>query len=106
MNIIKRIIGVLCMIIAPVAVYLLAKNGFAKMSAALPADKTNAITQWSILIIIFTPVMFGLLLFGWYALKGEYGKKEYKKLPFAAFAAHQIDNPSEINQGKRIDENL
>ena len=62
------------MIIAPVAVYLLAKNGFAKMSAALPADKTNAITQWSILIIIFTPVMFGLLLFGWYAAKGEYAE--------------------------------
>lgn len=72
MGIIKKIIGVLCMIIAPIAVYLLATNGIAKMNAALPADKTNAITQWSILIIIFTPVMAGLLLFGWYAVKGEF----------------------------------
>ena len=69
---IKKIIGVLCMILAPVAAYMLTAKGFEKMAAASAADKTNAVTQWSILIIIFLPVMAGLLIFGWYAVKGEF----------------------------------
>ncbi len=72
MGIIKKIIGVLCMILAPVSAYMLTSEGFKKMAAAAPADKTNAITQWSILIIIFLPVMVGLLIFGYYAMKGEF----------------------------------
>ena len=72
MGIIKKIVGVLCMILAPVAAYLLTSEGIKKIAAALPADKANATTQWSILILIFMPVMAGLLLFGWYAVKGEF----------------------------------
>lgn len=72
MGIIKKLVGVLCMILAPVAAYLLTSEGIKKMAAAAPADKTNAITQWMILILIFMPVMAGLLLFGWYAVKGEF----------------------------------
>ncbi len=72
MGIIKRIVGVLCMILAPVAAWLLTSEGIKKMAAAAPADKTNTTTQWLILIIIFLPVMAGLLLFGWYAVKGEF----------------------------------
>ena len=72
MGIIKKLIGVLCMILAPVAAYLLTSEGIKKMAAAAPADKTNAVTQWMILILIFMPVMAGLLLFGWYAVKGEF----------------------------------
>ncbi len=72
MGIIKKIIGVLCMILAPVSAYMLTSKGFEKMAAASAADKTNTITQWSILILIFLPVMAGLLIFGWYAVKGEF----------------------------------
>lgn len=72
MGIIKKIIGVLCMILAPISAYLLTSKGFEKMAAADAAEKTNAITQWSILIIIFLPVMVGLFIFGWYAFKGEF----------------------------------
>jgi uncharacterized membrane protein required for colicin V production len=72
MGIIKKIIGVLCMILAPVSAYLLTSEGLKKMAAAIPAEKANATTQWSILILIFLPVMAGLFIFGWYGLKGEY----------------------------------
>jgi hypothetical protein len=60
------------MILAPVAAYLLTSEGIKKIAAAAPADKSNATTQWSILILIFLPVMAGLLIFGWYAVKGEF----------------------------------
>jgi hypothetical protein len=72
MGIIKRIVGVLCMILAPVAAYLLTSEGLKKIAAAAPDAKTNATTQWSILILIFLPVMAGLLIFGWYAVQGEF----------------------------------
>lgn len=72
MGIIKKLVGIICMILAPVAAYLLTSEGIKKIAAAAPADKSNATTQWSILILIFLPVMAGLLIFGWYAVKGEF----------------------------------
>jgi hypothetical protein len=72
MGILKRIVGVLCMILAPVAAYLLTSEGLKKIAAAAADAKTNTTTQWSILILIFLPVMAGLLIFGWYAFKGEF----------------------------------
>jgi hypothetical protein len=72
MGIIKKVVGFLCMLLAPVAAYLLTSEGLKKIAAAAPDAKTNATTQWSILILIFLPVMAGLLIFGWYAVKGEF----------------------------------
>lgn len=72
MNILKRIVGVLCMLLAPVAAYVLTNEGLKKIAAAEPAERTNAITQWSILIIIFLPVMAGLFVFGRYAFNREF----------------------------------
>ncbi len=72
MGILKKIVGVLCMILAPVAAYLLTSEGIKKIAAAAPAAKTDTTTQWLILILIFLPVMAGLLIFGWYAVKGEF----------------------------------
>ena len=72
MNNLKKIIGALCMVLAPVSAYLLTSGGLDKISKAAPTERTDAITQWSILILIFLPVMVGLFIFGWYAVKGEY----------------------------------
>jgi hypothetical protein len=72
MGIIKKVVGFLCMLLAPTAAYLLTSEGIKKIAAAAPDAKTNATTQWSILILIFLPVMAGLLIFGWYAVKGEF----------------------------------
>lgn len=72
MGIIKKLIGVLCMILAPVSAYMLTSKGFEKIAAASAADKTNVTTQWLILILIFLPVMAGLFIFGKYAVQGEF----------------------------------
>ena len=39
-----------------------------------PAGKKdiNNPVIWIIIIAIFTPIAIGLMIFGWYALKGEY----------------------------------
>ncbi len=30
--------------------------------------------QWIVFMVIFIPIAIGLMIFGWYALKGEYDK--------------------------------
>ena len=72
MGIIKKIVGFLCMLLAPAAAYFLASEGIKKIVAVAPDEKTSTATQWSILILVFLPVMVGLLIFGWYAVKGEF----------------------------------
>ncbi len=36
------------------------------------SNATNTILQWCIIIAIFLPVAFGLVIFGRYAMAGEY----------------------------------
>ena len=40
-------------------------NGKADINKPIP---------WIIIIVIFTPISIGLMIFGWYAIKGEYNK--------------------------------
>lgn len=56
------------------AVYLMVRQMGTEISAAQAAKKAVLDTQmfWYIIIPIFTPIMAGLCLFGWYAWKGEY----------------------------------
>jgi predicted Na+-dependent transporter len=73
MNSIRRIAGILWIVIAPVALYYLIKT------ASLEIEKKPLIDtkiQWSVFIIIFIPVAIGLVIFGYYALKGEYDEQK------------------------------
>lgn len=73
MNTIKRILGYLWLILAPVIMVFMFTQAYAKVSAATEGImKTNTLLQWSIILIIFLPVSAGLAIFGYYALKGEY----------------------------------
>ena len=69
MNVVKRIAGLLWIVIAPVAIYFLIKTALAEI-AKRPDIGTEV--QWSVFIIIFIPIAAGMIIFGWYALKGEY----------------------------------
>ncbi len=78
------------LLLAPVALYFIvssALEAFGKADkaitdavsdaakvAAAEAAKTNTILQWSIIIVIFLPIAFGLIIFGKYALGGEYDR--------------------------------
>lgn len=73
MNTIKRILGYLWLILAPVIMIFMFTQAYAKVSAAAEGImKTNTLLQWSIILIIFLPVSAGLAIFGYYAIKGEY----------------------------------
>jgi ABC-type transport system involved in cytochrome c biogenesis permease component len=72
MNIIKRILGVVWMLLSPSLIYFLATQAISKIGAATEATKANVTLQWAIILIIFTPICIGFFIFGYYAVKGEY----------------------------------
>lgn len=65
----KRIAGIIWILLGPVAVFFLVKTA-ANEIAAKPS--TDTWIQWGVFVIVFLPIAFGLSLFGYYALKGEY----------------------------------
>ncbi len=71
-SVLKKFLGIILMILGPAAICILVY--FACQRLALPAATLNDILQWSIIIGIFTPIAFGLCVFGWYAYRGEYQK--------------------------------
>jgi purine-cytosine permease-like protein len=71
MNQLKRIMGFVWMIIAPVVMYLLVAGAIENISSTGKRDINNPV-PWIIIITIFTPIAIGLIIFGYYAVKGEY----------------------------------
>jgi len=69
MNQVKRILGIVWIVIAPVAIYYLISTGMHEMEKK-PVIDTKI--QWLVFIIVFIPIAIGLILFGVFALKGEY----------------------------------
>ena len=91
MNTIRRFSGILWMILGPVAIYMMLNQAILKIGkegdkvakaaddaarALAEAAKLNVTLQWGIIIGIFVPIAIGLVLFGVYALKGEYDVTE------------------------------
>jgi purine-cytosine permease-like protein len=72
MNAIKRIMGIVWMLIAPVVIYFLVMGAIHNIGKGTK-DINNPV-PWVIIISIFTPIAIGLMIFGYYALKGEYDK--------------------------------
>lgn len=71
MKLIKRIMGLVLMIAAPVIFYFLI-NGAIKNISATGTKDINKPIPWVVIISIFTPISVGLGIFGYYAFKGEY----------------------------------
>jgi len=69
MNKLKRYLGVLWMIIGPAAIYYLIKTASEEI-AKNPVINTKM--QWIVFVVIFIPIAIGIMIFGWFALKGEY----------------------------------
>lgn len=69
MNQLKKIAGIVWMLLGPVAVYYLIKTAAAEI-AKKPVIDTKI--QWGVFVIVFIPIAAGMVIFGWYALKGEY----------------------------------
>lgn len=71
MNEIKRILGNVWMIIGMASIIILISGAVQNIDLDGKADINKPI-PWIIIISIFTPISIGLMLFGWYAVKGEY----------------------------------
>ena len=71
MNQLKRILGLLWMLIAPALFIVLVISAVHNINANGKGD-INKPLPWIIIIGIFTPIVIGFMIFGWYAFKGEY----------------------------------
>ena len=95
MNVVKRAFGIVWLLLAPAALYFIITSATAAVGkankaiaaaaneaakAAAEAAKANTLLQWSIIVIIFLPIAAGLVIFGLYALQGEYDNKPAAKV--------------------------
>lgn len=69
MNTLKKYLGLLWMVVAVATYSILLKTSIAQISAKPTSD---TIIQWSIFAIIFLPIAFGMVIFGWLAWKDAY----------------------------------
>jgi ABC-type polysaccharide/polyol phosphate export permease len=72
MNAIKKYLGIIWMLLSPAIIIFLFWQAADKIGKASEATKANITLQWSIILIIFFPICIGLLIFGYYAVKGYY----------------------------------
>ena len=73
MNQLKRIMGFVWTIIAPAIIFFLISGAINNIGNG--SKDINKPIPWIIIITIFTPIAAGLMIFGYYAIKGEYDKK-------------------------------
>ena len=73
MNTIKKYLGIIWLLLAPVVIYFLIRGAISNIDPAGTKDINNPVI-WIIIIAIFTPIAIGLMIFGWYAWKNEYDK--------------------------------
>ncbi len=71
MSALKRYFGLIFLLIAPIVIYELVDGAVQNINPAGKKDINNPVI-WIIIIVIFTPPAIGLVIFGWYAFKGEY----------------------------------
>jgi predicted Na+-dependent transporter len=69
MNAIKKWLGVVWMLLGPVAIYYLIKTAASEI-AKKPVIDTKI--QWAVFVVVFIPIAIGMIIFGYYAFKGEY----------------------------------
>jgi len=73
MNQLKRLLGILWMLLGPVIIFILIRSAIHNIDVNGKGD-INKPLPWIIIISIFTPIAIGLVIFGCYAFKGEYDK--------------------------------
>lgn len=69
MNKIKRFAGIIWMALGPIACYFLISTAISEIEKKPVLDTK---IQWGVFVVVFLPIAFGLVIFGYYALKGEY----------------------------------
>ena len=69
MNQVKKYAGIIWILLGPVAIYYLIKTAAEEITKK-PVIDTKI--QWIVFVVIFIPIAIGLMIFGYYAIKGAY----------------------------------
>jgi hypothetical protein len=69
MNRIKRFLGFVWIILGPVAIIFLIRTALSEI-VKKPVIDTKI--QWGVFVVVFIPIAIGMMIFGYYAIKGEY----------------------------------
>jgi len=71
MNKLKRFLGIIWMLLGPATIIILIAGAIKNIGAGGTGDIHKPL-PWIIIIAVFTPIAIGLMVFGWYAWKGNY----------------------------------
>jgi hypothetical protein len=77
MNQLKKILGVLWIVLGPVTIFYLIKTAASEITKK-PGTDTKI--QWGVVVLVFIPIAIGMMIFGYYAVKGEYDSQKMKKI--------------------------
>ena len=70
-NVFKRYFGLILLFIAPFVIYELIAGAVQHIDSK-KTGLINSPVNWIVIIAIFIPIAVGLVIFGWYAFRGEY----------------------------------
>lgn len=73
MNAIKKALGIVWILLGLYIGYDRLADSLSKIASDKPDDR---IFGWVVLLVLTPIVVGGLVLFGWYSLRGEYGEGE------------------------------
>ncbi len=71
MNAVKKYLGIVWILLGPATIYFLISTAMQEIEKK-PVIDTKI--QWGVFVVVFIPIAIGLMIFGWFALKGEYEK--------------------------------
>jgi hypothetical protein len=71
MNALKKYLGIIWILLGPFSIYYLIKTASVEI-AKKPVIDTKI--QWGVFVAVFIPIAIGMMIFGYYALKGEYSQ--------------------------------
>jgi len=69
MNTLKKWLGIVWIAIGPIAMFWLVKTALSEIEKKPHIDTR---IQWGVFVLVFIPIAIGLVIFGYYAIKGEY----------------------------------
>ncbi len=66
---VKKYLGLVWMLLGPAGIIYLVATAISEI-AKKPVIDTKI--QWAVFVIVFIPISIGLMVFGWFAWRGEY----------------------------------
>jgi hypothetical protein len=71
MNSLKKILGWVWLVAGPAFILFLVKGAIDNIDLNGKKEINDPVI-WIIILLIFLPIAIGFVIFGWYAIKGEY----------------------------------